>query len=352
MAIGDKCVVNSDCNNGTEFFSNELVCFNGKCREQLVSGLPYTPPSPPQPTTYYCCFEDVTNPGNCVSGGQCFPGTVPCNLLNNSISCTPSVTPTPTPTPTPTVITATPTPTPTPTSTPTVCEPGCSAYYCSPDGNELLCTYLNADCSATLNKKVQDCTYGCETQTTFPFGGVCKSPPGVTPTPTPTPRPTATPTPTPPPNRPSPTPTPTPAPWRNCITRQLTNTVIPSDYRQVPYDGGGVCWEPKSEVAFTPSLMSGLVYRYQRGSGIVPPAQIITVSNTSYGLTYRVTLQTNTNIFLSVDNESLKTGELAFNILPRSERKLAIILTPDLLAQLQDGTSTLFMNVSYESITG
>lgn len=37
---------------------------------------------------YYCCFEDVTNPGTCI--GPCTAGTTPCNLLNNSISCLPS----------------------------------------------------------------------------------------------------------------------------------------------------------------------------------------------------------------------------------------------------------------------
>lgn len=138
--------------------------------------------------------------------------------------------------------------------------------------------------------------------------------------------------------------------WRNCITGELVEGDVPDNYRQLSFSSGGVCWEPIVELTFTPNLNETLKYRYQRGSPLLPESKTTVISNTSTGISYSVKITTNPNIVLSVDGESNGKGTITFIVPPRSEKKLTVIVGQEMLQQLQDGVSTLLMQVDYEQI--
>lgn len=138
--------------------------------------------------------------------------------------------------------------------------------------------------------------------------------------------------------------------WRNCITGELIEGTPPSDFIQSAYDKGGSCWEPITDLGFTPSLSQALRYTYQRGSSKFPETKTITVSNTSYGQAYTVKITTNENITLSTNKAQSGKGAISFIIEPRSEVKLFVAITAELLQQLQDGLSTLSMAVEYDRV--
>lgn len=210
------------------------------------------------------------------------------------------------------------------------------------------------------------------------YAGVCAPPPEpVSPTPSPfvpptqtpiipsqTPRPTPTTTPVytplpsvevyvePSPSRtpvpsvtpstsfvPSPTPTPSPIRWRSCIDGVLRDGNPPSSYRSTIYPGagGGLCWEPAGDVGFEPSLQETLVFTYQRGSKELPQPRTITAVNPSYAIAYSVTMETNPNVIIE---------PRLFRLGPRGSQKIVINVTPELLAQLGDGSSILDLNIS------
>lgn len=138
--------------------------------------------------------------------------------------------------------------------------------------------------------------------------------------------------------------------WRNCITGQLVEGIAPSTYIQVSYAQGGTCWEPIVDLGFTPSLNEALRYSYQRGSARLPEAKVITVSNGSYGTSYTVKITTNPDVIFAINDKAAGKGTTAFTITPRSEVKLTVSVSQELLQQLQDGLSTLSMSVEYERI--
>lgn len=133
--------------------------------------------------------------------------------------------------------------------------------------------------------------------------------------------------------------------WRNCVTGELVEGTPPADFSQGTYQGN-VCWEPTSDLAFTPVLNDALRYSYQRGSSNFPQSKVITVTNSSYGVAYRVTLQTNNNIRLTHNNLS-SNGTLSFVIASRESKTFSITVTPELLNSLPDGLASLSMNVEY-----
>jgi hypothetical protein len=165
-----------------------------------------------------------------------------------------------------------------------------------------------------------------------------------TPTPTPTPAPTPAPTPV------IPTPTPTPAPtpvippliWRDCVSGELFPGT-PTNRREVIYagSGGGTCWEPLTVVTFTPNLNDELVFQYQRGSTQYPMAQIITATNSSTAVSYELQITTNIDIIITPN---------VFTIPPRSNATFTVQVTPNLLNELADGTSTLRMSVGIREL--
>lgn len=139
--------------------------------------------------------------------------------------------------------------------------------------------------------------------------------------------------------------------WRNCVTGQLVEGNAPIDFIQVNYNGagGGTCWEPIQEIGFEPSLNEALRYSYQRGSKKYPQSKNIKITNPSYGIAYRITFTTNTDIKL-INGSTSGNGTITFVLTPRTSETLGINITPTLLEKLQDGLSSLSMSVEYERI--
>lgn len=136
-------------------------------------------------------------------------------------------------------------------------------------------------------------------------------------------------------------PPPPPPQWRSCITGEMEDGTPPSSYISALYSGAGngICWEPAGEVGFEPSLQEALTFTYQRGSSELPQPKAIKVVNPSYAITYSITMETNSNIIIEP-----KTFRLA----PRESKQFTVNVTPELLAQLGDGTSTLDLNITIE----
>jgi len=150
---------------------------------------------------------------------------------------------------------------------------------------------------------------------------------------------------TPPPPTPTPTPTPTEEiilRWRDCISEELY-TGVPTNRREVVYTGpgGGTCWEPLTQITFTPDLNNELTFQYQRGSTQYPMAQVITATNASTQLTYEIQIITNPDIAVTPNK---------FIIAPRSDVQFVVQTTAALLNQLGDGTSRLQMSVGIREL--
>jgi len=163
--------------------------------------------------------------------------------------------------------------------------------------------------------------------------------PNVTPSPT-----------TPAPITPAPiTPAPTPAPiftWRSCIDGLIKEGNIPDGYVQSAFQGagGGTCWEPRTEIAFEPSLSEALRFTWRRGSSIYPETKLFKVINPSFGITYGIQIRTNDSVKISVNGVE-RNGVASFNIGPRASQTVIVSVTPELLDKLADGVSTLNMNI-------
>jgi len=162
----------------------------------------------------------------------------------------------------------------------------------------------------------------------------------------PPPPPSNTPASTPPPsNTPaiSPTPTPSPVQWRNCLDEKLYTGYPPSDYRSVPYEGlsGGFCWEPVTEVGIAPPL-NRIRFMHKRGSGNIPTPYKFTAQNPSYGLSYKVTLETNSEYFNITPSE--------FLINPRGNVEFVISVNEQTIEQFGDGVTIFNLDVTIEEI--
>lgn len=138
--------------------------------------------------------------------------------------------------------------------------------------------------------------------------------------------------------------------WRNCVTGQLVEGNPPTTYIQSNFPQGGTCWEPQTDLGFIPSLSEALRYTYQRGSTKLPEPKSIKITNPSATIAYTVKIATNQNITLSTDKNQSGKGSISFTIEPRSEIRLTMTVTQELLQQLQDGMSTLSVNVEYDRV--
>jgi len=145
---------------------------------------------------------------------------------------------------------------------------------------------------------------------------------------------------TPPPLPPPPTPRIT---WKECISGDLKDGLAPTTYREVAYTGpgGGTCWEPSTVIGFSPSLQEALYFTHQRGSGNYPQPKTITATNPSYGVSYSIKINTNASIIVQPS---------AFTLEPRSSVDFIVNVTPELVAQLGDGKSTLSMTVEIKEL--
>ena len=173
--------------------------------------------------------------------------------------------------------------------------------------------------------------------------------------PPPSPSPTPELSPSPSPILPAPSPSRTPLPsttpipsrivitYRDCISGVLNEGLAPQGYREVIYAGagGGTCWEPSTVVGFKPNLSDALTFTYQRGGSNLPQPKSITVSNPSYGISYKITMKTNPDIIV-------QPSSLIIN--PRSSEQFFVNVTPTLLDKLGDGTSTIEMSVEITEI--
>jgi hypothetical protein len=169
---------------------------------------------------------------------------------------------------------------------------------------------------------IADCTFNPE---------LCITPPDL-PFPTPTPTVTLSPTVTPPP---AVTPPPT---WRDCTNGNVNIGFPPTEWIQAIYRGAGngICWEPATTIGFSPSLLDALYFTHKRGSGLYPQPKKITATNSSYAISYRVTLTT---------NEAVIIEPRSFILEPRTNVDFFVNVTPELIEQLGDGRSTLQVNV-------
>ena len=127
--------------------------------------------------------------------------------------------------------------------------------------------------------------------------------------------------------------------WRDCVTGLINNGLAPADRRQVNYSGveGGTCWEPVTQLTFTPSISDALLFEYQRGSITFPQPKTITVTNSSFGKTYSLSMTTNSNIVITPST---------LTIAPRSTETFIVRVTADLLNELATGVSTLQMIIN------
>jgi hypothetical protein len=130
-----------------------------------------------------------------------------------------------------------------------------------------------------------------------------------------------------------------PRQWRNCITGTLQNWPPAAGYREVPFTGagGGTCWEPTTEVGFTPSL-ANLQFTYRRGTSAFPTPQSFAAQNPSTSLSYRVSLSTNNTYFSITPSE--------FIIGPRGNVPFSISLNTSRLSEFGDGNTNFDLRVS------
>jgi hypothetical protein len=146
-----------------------------------------------------------------------------------------------------------------------------------------------------------------------------------------------------PPPEPPPPPPPPPVTWRSCIDGSINEGSPPRGYKISSYRGagGGVCWEPSTEVGFNPSPERAN-FTYQRGSSSFPQPFEFFAENSSFGTSYKVTFNTNTDFFVVTPRE--------FNIEPQSKQKINIEIKRDRIEQLGDGLTNFNLEVDIVEI--
>lgn len=157
----------------------------------------------------------------------------------------------------------------------------------------------------------------------------------ITVTPTPTPSITQTPRVTP---GISPTPTPSSVSWKSCIDGRINPGSPPVGYVQGIYLGesGGICWEPGTQIGFTPSL-NNIEFTYQRGTASFPQPISFVAQNPSYSKSYRVNFSTNNTFF--VVNPSV------LNLPPRGQQRFTVSVKNDTINQIDDGKTGFGLQV-------
>lgn len=139
--------------------------------------------------------------------------------------------------------------------------------------------------------------------------------------------------------------------WRDCVTGVVNIGTPPANFIQVGYNGpvGGTCWEAPTEIGFNPSLSEALRFTYQRGSSVYPTPKSIVATNSAYGTSYRLTIRTNPDVKL-IHNSAQGDGNLSFILSPRSSATFYVNVTPKLISMLQDGSTSLYMDVEYQPV--
>jgi hypothetical protein len=394
--IGDFCRDDNDCRSDFALIDNDLRCINGLCAEASTGVVPRVPQRPPTPSPIRplipvnCCVDDGTGQcgSDCISydtvDGLCptigegdnFTLTLGFGGLT-LIPCDPFRTPPPVaPTPPPTITTPPPVIVVSPPvdvgteSVPVFCGPTSGFEECQ--RYDVLIT-RNSDTSPSRLCSLVSLNIGrtvvpCDPQrpaTPPPTAPPPVTPPPVTvPTPAPvtvptppptqgqTPPPTAPPTPppifvTPPPVAPTPPPV-TPPPvapqtWRSCIDGELYEGSPPQGYKISTYRraGGGVCWEPSTEVGFNPSPDKAN-FIYQRGSSNFPNPFEFEVENPSFGVSYKINFETNSDYFNVTPRE--------IRLEPQSKKQINVEVRRDRLENLGDGLTNFNLRVDIEEI--
>jgi hypothetical protein len=379
---GDPIVINGVVQCEVYTVPNDAICL-----PPPPPPPPVTPPVSPTPTPQVVITRpDCPPPGTfleCIGSFGSYAQEIPpgyfgpClsfQIANDPRCVTPTPTPPASPTSTPAVsLTPTPgvsptstpaiSPTPTPTS-PTIGPPqqfDCRRFDC-PAGFNCVQTGEIAIQDPSSGQFFRDGVFECvpveppppESPTPTPTPPVTPPPtppvsltpaPQASPTPTPQASPSRTPTPTPIPPTPTPSPTPPIPTWRSCIDLELKNGTPPPGYVSVLYAANSICWEPRSTVAFNPSLNELLRYNWQRGSPLYPETKTFEMVNSSFAKSYDVSFQTNPDVRLSMRGGSSNDGQLTVNIPPRGKVNVSVTIPPVLLNKLADGTTTLTLQV-------
>jgi hypothetical protein len=371
--IGDFCRDDNDCRSDFAFIESDLRCINGLCAEASTVfvpppvTLPPPTPSPVRPTiTVSCCVDDGT--GNCagecveyptvdglcptVEGGE-FGGPfgftlIPCDRFR---------------TPPPVIVTPPPTittPPPVIVVPPPVGGIEAARVFCGPTSGFENCEEYtveitrNSDTSPTrlcslvslnIGRVVVPCDPSRPATPPAPPPVVTTPPPVVSPPVTgPTPPPIFV---TPPPVAATPSPV-TPPPiapqtWRNCVDGKLYEGTPPQGYKISTYSGagGGVCWEPSTEIGFNPSPDKAN-FIYQRGSSNFPNPFEFEVENPSFATSYKINFETNGDYFTVNPRE--------IRLEPRSKRKINVEVRRDRLENLGDGLTNFNLRVDIEEI--
>jgi hypothetical protein len=145
---------------------------------------------------------------------------------------------------------------------------------------------------------------------------------------------------TPPPVTPPPV---APQTWRSCIDGELYEGSPPQGYKISTYRGagGGVCWEPSTEVGFNPSPDKAN-FIYQRGSSNFPNPFEFEVENPSFGVSYKINFETNSDYFNVTPRE--------IRLEPQSKKQINVEVRRDRLENLGDGLTNFNLRVDIEEI--
>lgn len=131
--------------------------------------------------------------------------------------------------------------------------------------------------------------------------------------------------------------------WKRCSDGAEIEGNAPSDYRLVndPRPGGTVCWEPVEDVAID---LRDINFTYQRGSEVFPSPQNFRAENKSFGLTYEITIATNTQLFEVTPSK--------FTLGPRDNKQISIGVSRNNIERFGDGVSNFNLSVDVQVVGG
>jgi hypothetical protein len=134
-----------------------------------------------------------------------------------------------------------------------------------------------------------------------------------------------------------------PRTWKRCSDGAVIDGDAPSDYRLVndTRPGGTVCWEPIEDVAID---LRDINFTYQRGSNTFPAPQNFRAENSSFGLSYEITLATNNQLF--------EVSPSKFTLGPRENKQISIGVSRNNIERFGDGVSNFNLVVDMQIIGG
>jgi hypothetical protein len=134
-----------------------------------------------------------------------------------------------------------------------------------------------------------------------------------------------------------------PRTWKRCSDGADVNGDAPSDYRLVndTRPGGSTCWEPIGDIAID---LRDINFTYQRGTANFPAPQNFRAENSSFGLTYEISLNTNNQLFEIKPNK--------FVLGPRENKQISIGVSRNNIERFGDGISNFNLVVDTQVVGG